>query len=201
MALTHPDQRHRKPSPSESPASGSGPADTVESAKSDAYRLLARRPRTRKDVRTRLEQRGHPEEAVRITLNDLSELGYLDDRGFSREWCRQRMESRPLGARGLRRELVQKGVAPSIAEEVIEEIFAIENESLIARRLVRARLKKGNEITSPKDIRRMRGFLVRRGFSPDTVNRALSAAADESGETPSMEEWGEASETEDLREF
>ncbi len=201
MAPTHPDQRHRKPSPSESPASGRGPADTVESAKSDAYRLLARRPRTRKDVRTRLEQRGHPEEAVRISLNDLSELGYVDDLGFSREWCRQRMESRPLGARGLRRELVQKGVAPSIAEEAIEEIFAVENEGLIARRLILARLEKGHQMTSPKDIRRMKGFLVRRGFSPDTVHWALSAAADESVETPSMGEWGEASETEVLHEF
>jgi SOS response regulatory protein OraA/RecX len=107
------------------------------------------------------------------------------------------MESRPLGARGLRRELILKGVSSSLAEEAINEVFAAENEHLVIKRLVIKRVEKGHKITGPKEIRRMKDFLARRGFSMDTINHVLSSLEGKLGDTLPTEEWDNTSQIED----
>ncbi len=201
MTPTSPYRKNLLSPSSKSSYQGLEPLDTVESAKSDALRLIARRPRTQKEIRTRLKERNHSEKTIQITLNDLSDLGYLDDLSFSREWCHQRMESRPLGARGLRRELILKGVSSSVAEEAINEVFAAQNEHLVIKRLVIKRIEKGHKITGLKEIRRMKDFLARRGFSMDTINHVLSSIEGKLGDTLPMEEWNNTSQTEDLSEL
>ena len=201
MAPTSPYRKTLQSPFPKSPDPRPEPLGAVESAKSDAFRLIARRPRSRKEIRTRLEERNYPERTIQIALNDLSDLGYLDDLSFSREWCHQRMESRPRGARGLRRELIQKGVSSSIAEEAINEVFAAENENLVIKRLVVKRIKKGNKMTGPKEIRRMKDFLVRRGFSFEAINQVLSSIDGELGEAPSIGEWDNTPQFEGPNEF
>ena len=172
--------RPTKPSPSFS-SRPTGPKGrdltALESAKAEAYRLIARRMRTRKEVRTRLRQRGHREAVVEETLESLHELGYLDDAAFARELCRRRLEDRPLGRRGLRRELSERGVPREIAEGAVNEAFDDVEESRLAEGLVRRRAENGIDLRSPRDIRRVKGYLLRRGFSIESVNEALAAAA------------------------
>ncbi|MFQ5912269.1 MAG: regulatory protein RecX [Nitrospinota bacterium] len=168
-----PVRRRRRP-PSPSPA-GLTPSE-FESAKADAYRLIARRTRTRNEIRGRLRQRGHREDVIEQTLADLADLGYLDDSAFAREWCRYRLEGRPLGVRGLRRELFEKGVPADIAEGAVKEVFENVDEAELAKRLAMQRVEKGLDVQNAKGIRQMRDFLLRRGFSINSVNEALAAA-------------------------
>ena len=147
----------------------------LESAKSDAYRLIARRSRTRKEIRTRLRQKGHREAVVEEVIESLQDLGYLDDAAFAREWCRYRMEDRPMGRRGLRRELSEKGVPRELAEGVVDEAFAGVEEVRLAEDLVRRRTETGFDLRSPKDCRRMKNYLLRRGFAIESVNGALAS--------------------------
>ncbi len=149
----------------------------IESAKAEAYRLIARRMRTRKEIQTRLRQRGHREAVVEETIKSLHELGYVDDAAFALEWCRRRLEDRPLGRRGLLRELSERGVPREIAEDAVNEAFAGVEESQLAEGLVRRRAENGIDLRSPRDTRRLKGYLLRRGFSIESVNEALAAAA------------------------
>ncbi len=176
-------RRKRRP-PSPSSASSGPPSSAHESAKADAYRLIARRTRTRKEVRGKLRQRGHREEVIEETLDSLTDLGYLDDAAFARDWCRYRLEARPLGVRGLRQELFEKGVPPDLAEEVLREAFENVDETELARRLATQRAEKGFDTQTAKGIKRMRDFLLRRGFSIESVNEVLAAAADSQWNAP-----------------
>jgi regulatory protein len=149
----------------------------LESAKAEAYRLIARRMRTRKEIQSRLRQQGHREEVVEETIKSLHELGYVDDAAFALEWCRCRLEDRPLGRRGLLRELSERGVPREIAEGAVNEAFASVEESQLAEGLIRRRAEHGVDLRSPRDTRRLKAYLLRRGFSIDSVKEALAAAA------------------------
>ncbi len=164
------------PSPSRTRSSSENPSSPLAGAKSDAYRLISRRTRTRKNIQDRLRQRGHSEDVIQQTLESLSELGYVDDAAFAREWCRYRLESRPLGARALQQELFQKGIRPQLAETAVREAFEQVSEAELAKNLAERRLGKGSGLQTPKDIQRLRDFLLRRGFSVDAVRDALSSA-------------------------
>lgn len=167
--------RRRRHAPHSLPAGTTSPA--LQSAKEDAYRYISKRTRTRKEVRGRLRQRGHREDVIEETLHSLTDLGYLDDASFAREWCRYRLQTRPLGIRGLRQELFDKGVPPDLAEGALKEAFEEVDETDLARQLALRRAEKGYDLQTPKGIRRMRAFLLRRGFPAESVNAALEAAA------------------------
>jgi regulatory protein len=166
--------RRKKPS-SSSPSSSEKASSPLAEAKSDAYRLISRRTRTRKEIQDRLGLKGHAEGVIEETLQSLSDLGYLDDAAFAREWCRYRLESRPLGARALRRELLSKGVSTELAEAAVQETFEQVSEAELAVRLAAKRTKNGFDTQTSKDVKRLREFLLRRGFSFESVREALSS--------------------------
>lgn len=176
----------RSPSPPP-PPDGSAPA-ALDCAKEDAYRWIARRTRTREEVRAKLRRRGHREDVIEETLTHLAGLGYVDDAAFAREWCRCRLESHPVGARALRRELIEKGVAPALSEAALAEAFEGADEADLATRLALERAGKGLDLQTPKGLRRLRDFLLRRGFSSESVHEALAAVASPTADPPAWEE-------------
>ena len=91
--------------------------------------------------------------------------------------CQRRQESHPLGKRGLRRELSERGVPRQIAEDAVNEAFASVEESRLAEDLVRRRVENGIDLRSSRDIRRVKDYLLRRGFSIESVNETLAVAA------------------------
>jgi regulatory protein len=165
----------RKKSSSSSPSSSEKASSPLAEAKSDAYRLISRRTRTRKEIQDRLQQRGHAEGVIEETLQSLSDLGYVNDAEFAREWCRYRLESRPLGARALQRELFSKGVSTELAEAAVQEAFEHVSEADLAKRLAAKRMKNGFDAKTPKDVKRLREFLLRRGFSFESIEEAISS--------------------------
>jgi SOS response regulatory protein OraA/RecX len=84
--------------------------------------------------------------------------------------------------------LAGKGVPSQIAEEAVREAYKEIDETDVARRLAFQRVEKGCDIRSAKGNRRLRDFLLRRGFSFETIGNALSAVAELSVQESSMQE-------------
>jgi regulatory protein len=84
-----------------------------------AAALLAARPRTISDTRTRLTTMGFTAPLVETVIGRLVDLGYLDDARFATAWIEARDRSRPRGATALRQELRRKGVEASVAEQAL----------------------------------------------------------------------------------
>lgn len=103
-------------------------------------------------------------------MERLAELGYINDSEFARWWVGTRTGRKPKGAKAIRLELVQKGISADIADSTISTLMKGEkSERLLARE---AGLKKVAILEKyPKMIRKQKlaAFLLRRGFSPDTV--------------------------------
>jgi regulatory protein len=151
-----------------------------------AARFLATRPRTRWEVRRRLERARAEAAVIETTLARLARLGYVDDEAFVRWWLDQRDRHAPRGRRLIEAELRQRGVQRDgiewLREHWEEPERGPDGEGLPATSEERAsealqRHLRGRPIPEdPKARQRLGMFLVRRGFDPETARAAIRHA-------------------------
>lgn len=104
----------------------------------------------------------------------LRRYGYIDDEEYARRYAEARATSGRSGARRIRLELRAKGVADretierAVAEATERAPEAEAIDALIAKRL------RGRDASDLAELKRMRDFLLRRGFDPETVRERLS---------------------------
>ena len=153
-------------------------ADDVAKATSSALGLLARRPRSEREVRDRLRQKGYAPEAIDAAVARLEGWRYLDDADFARYWVENRAAHQPRGRRLLEQELRHKGVDREVVRETIAA--AELDETTAALELARKKLRAyaGEE---PAVVRRRLGaYLARRGYGWDVARPVLDRLLGES---------------------
>jgi regulatory protein len=134
-----------------------------------ALRLLGTRPRSESELRERLSRRGLPPDVIQPTIERLRELGYVDDAAFARFWVGSRSGGNARGRLMLRRELRVKGVDDETAGEAIDE----RDERRAARAVAAKKARTLRGLDYPEFRTRLAGYLVRRGFTYDTVRAAV----------------------------
>ncbi|HKX18404.1 MAG TPA: regulatory protein RecX, partial [bacterium] len=151
--------------------------DAYRRARETALRLLGTRARTIADLRARLRRLDVTPETAASVVDDLTADGYLDDLEFARTWVRARLAIRAYGALRLRSELREKGVAISFIEQAIREVYGEEDAAVAeerrARDLAERRLRGYARLDWEVRVRRLAGFLQRRGFAAPTIARVL----------------------------
>jgi regulatory protein len=151
-----------------------------------ALHLLAARPRSEAEVRTRLLRRELPHDIVTDTLARLRELGYLNDAEFARFWVESRSGANPRGRYVVGRELRAKGVAQDTADSAMEALT--EEES--AERAARKKLRSLRGLDYPDFRNRLSGYLIRRGFGYETVRSTVNELWKEmNGQPPDDAGW------------
>src|SRR3990167_11216420 len=97
--------------------------DEFERGKQIAYRFLSYRPRSKKDVEKKLKEKNISGENISNIISLLEKNNYLNDRKFTLNWLRYRMENKPLGRRSLEYELREKGVDSEIIKDSLDEVY------------------------------------------------------------------------------
>ena len=139
--------------------------DAVVQAVESAAHFLSYRPRSLQEVRRNLKEKELPPEVTEAAVERLMALGYLDDEAFARYWVQNRAEFKPLSHRALRQELRQKGIADSI----INEVLAGQDEQGLAYEAAQGQLRRLRQKTPREFKTKMSAFLQRRGFSYSTT--------------------------------
>ena len=136
-----------------------------------ALRYLSVRPRTRREVESRLRRADLRSEAIEHAVERLFDLGYLNDRSFAAAYARDRIRLRPCGVRRMRSDLWSKGVASHDAEAGIQEAMAQERitERDLLERVAGARAARLASLDPVVARRRLFGFLERRGFALSSI--------------------------------
>lgn len=134
-----------------------------------SYRLLSGRDRTEWEIRSSLAGEGivRPQ-VVGDIVETLRRQGYLDDRRLAADYIRYMTNHRPSGPHLLRQKLKRMGVSEDIIESEIHSAFSRKDEREIALELARQRFKGG--MGRERAVRRIQGFLTRRGFQGNVVN-------------------------------
>lgn len=149
-----------------------------------ATRYLSYRPRSERELRERLHQRGFDDETVEAVLAGLKEQGLVDDMAFAQFWADNRETFRPRSQWLIKSELRQKGVA----REIIDEIGgAVDDEdSAYQAALSKARSLSRSDMESFR--RRLSSYLRYRGFGYEVINRTIERVWQELREKPQREE-------------
>ncbi|MEE9182329.1 MAG: regulatory protein RecX [candidate division NC10 bacterium] len=139
-----------------------------------ALRLLSFRARSQHELAERLQRRGFTTEVISRVLRNLTTRGLVDDRSFALYLARTRVLSRHMSRRRLKGELREKGVAEEIVDAVLREVFQEIDEEEVARAGAAKHLKTLGHLSAPVARRRLAAYLLRRGFSAETVHRIVS---------------------------
>lgn len=133
-----------------------------------AMNLLLYRDRTERELRERLQEAGFDEEETQSALDYVSSFGYLNDRRYAENYVysKKGRESRHQ----MRRELEEKGVADRYIEEALAQIPEEETDQIYA--LICRRVGSPRPLEE-KEVRRLFGYLSRRGFSSGEIWKAL----------------------------
>jgi regulatory protein len=129
----------------------------LEKLLTKALNLLSYRPRSEREIRTRLEKLSDDKQLIEKVIGLCRQDKLLDDLEFAKWWVRQRLTFRPRGNRALTAELMQKGIDRQIINRVL---LSKEKEKELAQKLL-----------SKKSLDKVRAqrLLLTRGFSPEIV--------------------------------
>lgn len=142
-----------------------------------ALTLLDYRARTRKELETRLLQKGYPEDVIAKVLEQLEGVDLVNDERFANDWVAGRLEHRPTGKTRMSWELRRKGVNPETVDEALEQV---DEDKEFEMALALAKRKLGNaEVRDPETRNKLAGFLQRRGFYWEIVSRVINRLSPE----------------------
>ena len=150
-------------------------ADARRTALETAAAMLARRPHSEREIRRKLAQRKHDRVVIEETVERLRAMKLIDDAEFARIWSEARDRTSPRARRVIVGELRAHGIAAEVAREAAGEI----DEDAAAYRASLKRLPGLRTANERTFAARLGGYLQRRGFSWDVVQRTVRRCAAE----------------------
>lgn len=141
-----------------------------------ALRLLAVRPRSRRELETRLRRAGFDGPEVIEELARLEAVGLVDDEAFAKAFAEHELGARGAARRAVGSSLAAKGVDRRTIERTLGDLGG--DEETRALELARGRARRLPGVRPDLAYSRLTSFLLRRGYNPDVARRAVSQALD-----------------------
>ncbi|HDI52003.1 hypothetical protein DRQ12_01780 [candidate division KSB1 bacterium] len=148
-------------------------AEERRKAKERAFRWLAYRNRSRKELEDKLKRAGFTPATCVWVLEELERLRLIDDQAFAESFARDRILRHPVGKRQLGYELSQKGINADLITATLEKVYSEEDEISLARKLAKKKFDAQRNQPPEKAKKRVADFLLRRGFDWDTISTVL----------------------------
>jgi len=152
-------------------------SDDFQRCMNVAIRYLSYRPRSKSEIRIKLQQRGFDSQSIESTLLKLRKQGLVDDMNFVQFWKDTRQSFSPRSQRLTKLELKQKGVDKDIIDRIVGDLD--DNDSAY-----RAAVNKTRSLSlsdSQLFRRRLGEYLKRRGFDYQVINHTIERILQESG--------------------
>lgn len=145
---------------------------TLSKAKAVVHRLFKFRLRSENEIRSKLREKGFTPEIVGETIAFFIKCEMIDDAIFAKAWIGSRL-NKPMGLRRIKQELKEKGIADEIIASELGKAKADYDESEAVSKVIKRRARTYQGLDPLKAKRRMEGYLIRRGFSTETIYKTL----------------------------
>ena len=141
-------------------------------ARMKAMRLLEHMDRTEKGLTERLVQAGFSGEAIQDAMDYVRSYGYIDDARYAQHYILYRLGIK--SKQKILQELSQKGIARETALQAWDAAAELEepDEQRMIRREIEKKYAEGC-VLGEKEMRRLYGFLARRGFRSGDISTVL----------------------------
>lgn len=161
-----------------------------------AAHYLSYEPRTVFEVLQYLNEHDISIAAANNAVQELTELGYLDDREYVKLFLKNNLRVGSDGPRKIERKLKNKGVDPDLSTPIIEDV-ASDDWLEIGKRVVKSMLHQSGKISERALKRKMQVKLMSHGFD----NNLAKAVIDELDLTPSEEEQMQALKRQGIKAY
>lgn len=139
--------------------------------KQKAINYIARRMHSIYEIKTKLMQKGYEKRLIEPVLTEMAEKNILDDKAFALQFAEEKIRLKLWGKSKLRAELMKKGIAREIIDEVLFEIFPEGND--IEKAITLAEKKIGGfsfkNLPAEKKKLKLFSFLSSRGYDYETI--------------------------------
>ncbi len=142
--------------------------EAILRARAYAFLLLKYRQRSENEISLRLEKKKFSQETIKETLAFLRKKNYIDDNVFARSWIKERL-AKAIGPLKLKQELKLKGIEKQVIEDNLREAKETYSELDTVRELAESRFSRFKNLPFSIVQRRIYGYLLRRGFSPEII--------------------------------
>lgn len=151
-----------------------GPAASTR-AENIALHALTRRGQSRRELEALLTARELDPETIEAELERLAGVGLIDDEALAEQIVRTGRERKGLGRTALAAELRRRKIDPMYVDAALD---ATDQESELERAISVAEQRAARLQNLDRDtaVRRLSAFLQRKGYSGDTVRKAVDAA-------------------------
>lgn len=154
--------------------------DARRGALDTAAAMLARRPRSEREIRRRLALLRCDPMVADETIERLRGMKLIDDEEFARSWAESRDRTSPRGSRMIVAELRARGVEATIAQDAAAGV----SDEDAAYRLASTRLRSLAGVDDRAFRDRLASYLQRRGFAWDIVRTTVQRCWTEGGRAP-----------------
>lgn len=145
---------------------------TSRRAENISMNALTRRGRSRWELGQVLLARELDESVVEAELDRLEGVGLIDDSALAEQIVRTQHERKGLGRAALVNEMRRKHIDQSAIDAALEQL-GDDDELRRALQLAERRVNQLRGLDHNTAVRRLSGFLQRKGYSSDTVRRVV----------------------------
>ncbi len=142
-----------------------------QSAFEATVKYLALAPRSEKEVRSKLYQKGYPKSEVEEAIQRAIGYHYIDDEKYVLNYVEY--YGAKYGRRLLEYKLVtEKGISQAMAKAILDEKISSNNEQ--EKALLSAKKHAANKrISNKKDMQKVAAFLYRRGYEKEVIDSVI----------------------------
>ena len=145
----------------------------LKRAKLRAMHLLNDMGRTESQLRTKLLRNDYPSDIVEEAIAYVKSFGYINDAEYTRSFIENRKEKK--SKKEIYAALCQKGLPKDLIETALEECYA-DDDSIAAVEAIVRKKKFDPKSTDYKEMQKMMGYLVRKGFRYDDIRQVIQVS-------------------------
>lgn len=138
-----------------------------------AMRLLGQRMQSERELRQKLGRKDYGPKVIDAVIDECKRLGYVDDAKYAAGRAGDAATLKKHGQQRAVQELMAKGVDKSTAESAAGDAYADVDPVEAATALAKKKAPSLARYDRPTQVRRLSGFLQRRGFDFDTVRSVV----------------------------
>lgn len=146
-------------------------AEEENKVRQAALRFLSYRPRTSKEIQEHLIAKEFELDRIQPVLQELQDLGYVDDSAYAKAWVQER-KRKGLGTFRIGQELKQKGIREADLSHALAQTN-LEEERQLAMEIAERRYLRMEHDPWQKVERKLGNYLLRRGFSWEIIGPIL----------------------------
>lgn len=138
-----------------------------------ACNYLGFKPRSEKEVRDKLRDKGFEDEIIEDTIDFLYKYKYLNDYDYGKALINDKKNFKKAGKNLLKQELYKKGIDKDMILELVEETYDYDEEYRMAYEVCLKKYKLIKNEDRNAIYRKLSSLLARKGYAFDIINKVI----------------------------